>query len=54
MPGTSVKNIEWTVVTHDRVQNDSGAHPGSYPVGTRGSSSGVKRPGREADHLTSI
>jgi hypothetical protein len=29
---------------------DSGAHPASYPMGTRGSFPGVKRPGREADH----
>jgi hypothetical protein len=33
-----------------RVQNGSGAHPASYPTGTRGLSLGVKRPGREADH----
>jgi hypothetical protein len=33
-----------------RVQNASGAHPASYPVGTRDSFPGVKRPGREADH----
>jgi hypothetical protein len=38
---------------HYRVQNDSGAHPASYPMGTRGSFPGVKRPGREAE-LTSI
>jgi hypothetical protein len=31
------------------VQKGSGAHP-AYPMGTRGSSLGVKRPGREADH----
>jgi hypothetical protein len=35
---------------HHHVQNSSGAHPASYPMGTRGSSLGVKRPGREADH----
>jgi hypothetical protein len=35
---------------HYRVQNGSGAHPASYPMGTRGSSLGVKRPRREADH----
>jgi hypothetical protein len=28
----------------------SGAHPASYPVGSRDPSPGVKRPGREADH----
>jgi hypothetical protein len=35
---------------HHRVQNGSGAHPASYPTGTRDSFPGVKRPGREADH----
>jgi hypothetical protein len=35
---------------HHRVQNGSGAHPASYPVGTSGSFLVVKRPGREADH----
>jgi hypothetical protein len=37
---------------HHRVQNGSGAHPASYPMGTGGGalSLGVKRPGREADH----
>jgi hypothetical protein len=35
---------------HHRVQNGSGAHPASYPMGTVGSFPGVKRPGREADH----
>jgi hypothetical protein len=34
---------------HDRVQTGSGAHPTSYPMGTRGSSLDVKRPGREAE-----
>jgi hypothetical protein len=33
-----------------RVQTGSGAHPASYPMVTRGSSVGVERPGREADH----
>jgi hypothetical protein len=28
----------------------SGAHPASYAMGASGSFSGVKRPGREADH----
>jgi hypothetical protein len=36
---------------HHRVQNSSEAHPASYPMGTRGSFSGVKWPRREADHL---
>jgi hypothetical protein len=35
---------------HHRVQTGSGAHAVSYPVGTRGSFSDVKRVGREADH----
>jgi hypothetical protein len=34
---------------HHRVQNRSGAHTASYPMGTRGSFPAVKRPGREAD-----
>jgi hypothetical protein len=33
---------------HHRVQNDSGAHPASYPMDTRGSF-----PGGEADHSPS-
>jgi hypothetical protein len=35
---------------HHRVKNGSGDHPPSYPMGTRGSSPEVKRPGRETDH----
>jgi hypothetical protein len=35
---------------HHRVQNDSGAHPASCPMGTRGYFHGMKRPGSEADH----
>jgi hypothetical protein len=35
---------------HHCIQNGSGAHPASYPMGTRGSFHGVKRPVREADH----
>jgi hypothetical protein len=35
---------------HHRVQNGSGAHSASYPMGTRGSFPGVKRSGRKADH----
>jgi hypothetical protein len=30
---------------HHRVQNDSGAHPASYPMGSRGSFPGVKAAG---------
>jgi hypothetical protein len=33
-----------------RLQNGSGAHPASYPKGTRGSFPRVKWSGREADH----
>jgi len=37
---------------HHRVQNGFVAHPVSYPMGIiRGSFHGVKRPGREAEHL---
>jgi hypothetical protein len=32
------------------VQTGSGAHPGSYPMGTGGNSPRVKMLGREADH----
>jgi hypothetical protein len=32
------------------VQTDSGAHPASYPMGSRDSFPGVKRPGHEADY----
>jgi hypothetical protein len=35
---------------HHRVQNGSGAHPAAYPMDTRYSFLGVKRPRREADH----
>jgi hypothetical protein len=35
---------------HHHVQNSSGAHPVSYPVGTRGSFPGGKAAGCEADH----
>jgi hypothetical protein len=35
---------------HHCVQTDSGAHPGSYPMGTDTLSLGLKRPRREADH----
>jgi hypothetical protein len=35
---------------HHSVQNGSGAHPASYPMGTRGSFPGAKQPEREADH----
>jgi hypothetical protein len=35
---------------HHRVQNGSGAHLASYPMGNRVFPLGVKRPGCEADH----
>jgi hypothetical protein len=35
---------------HHRVQNGSGVHPASYPIGTSGSFPGGKAAGREADH----
>jgi hypothetical protein len=42
----SRRGFRWFTWYH----TDSEAHPASYPVGTRGSFLGVKRPGREADH----
>jgi hypothetical protein len=39
---------------HHCDQNGSGAHPASYPMGTRGSFPGIKRPGREADHSPNL
>jgi hypothetical protein len=38
---------------HHRVQTGSGTHQTSYPMSTRGSFPGVKRPGREVDHSPS-
>jgi hypothetical protein len=35
---------------HHRIQNGSGAHQASYPMGTSGLSMGVKWPRHEADH----
>jgi hypothetical protein len=35
---------------YHRVQTGSESHPASYPMGTRGYSPGVKRPGHEASH----
>jgi hypothetical protein len=35
------------------VQNSSGAHPASYPIGTWALFQGLKRPGRGADHSPS-
>jgi hypothetical protein len=39
---------------HHRVQNGSGAHSVSYPMGTSGSFPGGKWPGREADHSPGV
>jgi hypothetical protein len=36
---------------HHRVQTDTGAHPGSYPMVNRGSFHGGKAGGHETDHL---
>jgi hypothetical protein len=41
------------VILHHRVQNGSGAHTASYPVGTRGSFSGGKAAGVWSWPLTS-
>jgi hypothetical protein len=38
------------IILHHRVQTDSGAHPASHPMCTKGFSLGVKWLGREADH----
>jgi hypothetical protein len=35
---------------HYRLQNGCGAHPASYPMGTKGSFHGGKAAGCEADH----
>jgi hypothetical protein len=40
----------WDFSLHNRVQIGSGAHPAPYPMGTRDSYPGEKRPGHEADH----
>jgi hypothetical protein len=40
----------WSFSLRHRVQDGSGTHPASYPMGNRGSLRGVKRPGCEADH----
>jgi hypothetical protein len=48
--GIRVRAGAGNVSLHHCVQTGSVAHPASYPMGTRGSSLGIKRPGREADH----
>jgi hypothetical protein len=44
----------WNFSLHYRVQNCSGAHPASYPMGTRGSFPGGKAAGAWSWPLTSI
>jgi len=38
------------VVSH-RVRTGSGTHPAPYLMGTGGSATGLKRPGRETDYV---
>jgi hypothetical protein len=45
------KNFFLSTILHS-TQTGSEAHPASYPVDTGGDSPGVKRPGRETDHLS--
>jgi hypothetical protein len=40
----------WVLVSSPLRPAGSGAHPASYPIGTRGSFHGPRRPRREADH----
>jgi hypothetical protein len=53
MIGGSIPVRGWEFFPHHCVQTASGAHPASYPMGTRDLYLGVKRPGREADHSPS-
>jgi hypothetical protein len=50
--GSRVQFLAWTgnFSLYHHVQNDSGAHPPSFPVGTGALSLGVKWLGHEADH----
>jgi hypothetical protein len=50
MIGGSSPGEGWEYFFHHRVQTGSEAYPASYPMGTRGSSLGLKSPGCEADH----
>ncbi|PNF31546.1 hypothetical protein B7P43_G00783 [Cryptotermes secundus] len=45
-----VRHIAHTTKSRGLVQTGSAVHPTSYTMGTRGSSLGLKRPGRESDH----
>jgi hypothetical protein len=50
----TTRNFEQTPIQNcsllHSIQTGFGAHPASYPMGTGGCFSGVKRPRREADH----
>jgi hypothetical protein len=45
MIGGSSSDRGWEFFLHHRVQTGSGAHPASYPMGTRGSFPGGKAAG---------
>jgi len=47
---TRARIREGTLSLRKHVHTDSGAHSASYTMCTRGSSPGVERPGRKADH----
>jgi hypothetical protein len=49
-PGVRVLVRAGNFSPHHLIQTGSGAHPASYPMGTRSSSLGVKRPGHWGDH----
>jgi hypothetical protein len=50
MSGVRIPAMAENFSVHHHVQNGSGIHPPSYPMGIGSSFPGVKRPGREADH----
>jgi hypothetical protein len=49
-PGFDSRQGQGYFSLRHRIQTGSGAHPVSYPVGTRNYFRGVKLPGREADN----
>jgi len=50
-PGFNTRQgLWWNFSLRHCIQTGPGAHPASYPVGIRGFSMVIKRPGREADH----
>jgi hypothetical protein len=49
MMGVRVPEVAGIFSLHHRVHTGCEGHPDSYPMGTRGSFPGVKRPQREAD-----